>query len=185
MNLINIFKTDVGRVVLNENVKQLEKYALKLKQIEGRIKSNQGGFQSQDLPVVKETESLVMKITKAVNEYKDLFCIKRQLNLSNMWININSYKDGNILHNHPDSFISGVFYIKAFKNCGNIQFKQSSNIEYHIPENEIESHNPYNSCWWTLPVVTNTLFIFPSWLEHQVQPNLSKKDRISLSFNYT
>ena len=29
----------------------------------------------------------------------------------------------------------------------------------------------------------NVLLLFPSWLKHYVNPNLSNEDRISLSFN--
>ena len=43
--------------------------------------------------------------------------------------------------------------------------------------------NPLNSCVWEIEPVENRLLIFPSWLEHQVLPNITQKDRISLSFN--
>ena len=35
----------------------------------------------------------------------------------------------------------------------------------------------------TIEPLKNTLLLFPSWLKHRVEPNLSKKNRICISFN--
>ena len=44
--------------------------------------------------------------------------------------------------------------------------------------------NPYNSATWKIPPTNNTLLLFPSWLNHTVDPNMNKKEkRISISFN--
>jgi hypothetical protein len=32
--------------------------------------------------------------------------------------------------------------------------------------------------------MSNALYVFPGWLKHSVQPNLTKEDRLSVSFNY-
>ena len=37
---------------------------------------------------------------------------------------------------------------------------------------------------WSFPVKSNELFLFPSWMEHQVDANeKATKNRISLAFN--
>ena len=41
----------------------------------------------------------------------------------------------------------------------------------------------YNSASWFVPPEENMLYIFPAWLYHKVEPNLSKQPRISFSFN--
>jgi len=101
-----------------------------------------------------------------------------------MWININSYRDSNIIHTHPGCLISGVYYIKTSKKCGEIKFKRSFYIDYHLTQGSVKEFNSLNASYWTLPAIENTLYLFPSWIEHLVTPNYSKKDRISLSFNY-
>ena len=186
MKLINIFTTGIGVTTFNEDLKKLEKYSYKLKKkSKGRVASNQGGWQSastQEIP--KETTALILKINEAVQQYSELFKFKRRLKFSNMWININSYKDSNIPHTHPDCLISGVYYIKTSKKCGDIKFKKSSCIGYHLGSETVKEWNSLNTVSWFLPAIENTLYLFPAWVEHLVTPNYSKEDRISLSFNY-
>ena len=43
--------------------------------------------------------------------------------------------------------------------------------------------NRANSEVWSLDSSEDTLLIFPSWLDHYVEPNESDEDRISISFN--
>ena len=55
--------------------------------------------------------------------------------------------------------------------------------------NQINSYNEYfknqinlHHCYW-FPPVEGRVLIFPSHLEHEVEINKSKEDRISVSFN--
>ena len=185
MDLINIFRTDIGRIVLNQDLKKLEKYSYRLKNKQkSRSLSNQGGWQSKELPLTKETSPLILNIDKAVQEYGKLLTFKKRLEFSNMWININSHKDSNSVHTHPNCFISGVYYIKTAKKCGDIKFKRSSYIDYHVTGDSVKEYNSLNASYWSFPAIENMLYLFPSWVEHLVTPNYSKEDRISLSFNY-
>jgi|TARA_E500000318_G_scaffold9162_1_gene8484 uncharacterized protein (TIGR02466 family) len=186
MKVMDVFTIGVGSSSFNENLKELQKYSYKLKKkSKGRIVSNQGGWQSVDITEIsKETTSLMLKINEAVQEYSELFKFKKRVQLSNMWININSYRDSNIIHTHPGCLISGVYYIKTSKKCGEIKFKRSFYIDYHLTQGSVKEFNSLNASYWTLPAIENTLYLFPSWIEHLVTPNYSKKDRISLSFNY-
>ena len=44
---------------------------------------------------------------------------------------------------------------------------------------------PYDYPIITIPPKENMLIVFPSWVPHAVETNLSKEDRISLSFNFS
>ena len=188
MKLINIFTTGIGVTTFNEDLKKLEKYSYKLKKkSKSRLLSNQGGWQSSSMgtkEIPKETIPLILKIEEAVQEYSELFKLKKRVKFSNMWININSYKDSNLIHTHPGCLISGVYYIKTPKNCGDIKFKQSSRIDDYLHYESVTERNSLNTTFWSLPAIENTIYLFPSWLEHLVTLNYSKEDRISLSFNY-
>ena len=49
---------------------------------------------------------------------------------------------------------------------------------------ESKEFNIWNSTTWWFPSVTNELVLFPSWLNHKVEPNeRATTDRISISFN--
>ena len=186
MIIRDIFKTGVAEIKLNLDLNKLKKFCLDYqKNNQGRNRSNPTGYQSHDVLNFKETKELVNEIKK----YSGLFLKDNLLNISNhklnhMWFNINYYKDFNTAHCHSYNKVSGVFYVSTPKNCGNIIFKNPAPIENFLPLNDLtEDYNNYNSTSWYLPALENYLYIFPSWLYHHVEPNLSKQPRISFSFN--
>jgi uncharacterized protein (TIGR02466 family) len=42
-----------------------------------------------------------------------------------------------------------------------------------------------NRIWVTVPAEQGKLVMFESWLRHEVAPNLTEAERISISFNYS
>ena len=50
-----------------------------------------------------------------------------------MWCNINYYKDYNLQHEHFDAYnkLSGVYYVKAPKDCGKLQLYHPSRLVEH------------------------------------------------------
>jgi len=89
-------------------------------------------------------------------------------------------------HVHPNSILSGVFYLKSLEE-DKILFHNNDprNTYFDIPI--YKEYNHYNSTTWWLPVCENDLFIFRSDLMHSVpQNNIDNYDnnyRFSLSFN--
>ena len=152
----------------------------------GRRLSNFGGYQSDDIQqgVNSQVDKLVSHLNQEVKTLVTQVSLP-QLELKNIWLNINPPGSYNELHTHADSVLSGVYYIDADSNLnqGNIQFERSDNAEYHLPQH-IEKINYFNSTRATYAAKTGALYIFPSWLKHSVQGNQSNKDRISMSFNF-
>lgn len=152
----------------------------------GRRVSNFGGYQSDDIQqgVNPQVDKLVSHLNQEVKTLVTQVSLP-QLELKNIWLNINPPGSYNELHTHADSVLSGVYYIDADSNLnqGNIQFERSDNAEYHLPQH-IEKINYFNSTRATYAAKTGALYIFPSWLKHSVQGNQSNKDRISMSFNF-
>jgi len=186
MIIRDLFKTVVLEVKLDLNLKNLKNFCLNYKkENKTRRRSNPTGYQSHDVLKFIETKELQKKIIHYSNIYlKDILQVKKEPNLNHMWFNMNFFKDYNRHHCHPENKISGVFYVSTPKNCGNIIFINSSPIEHFLPLKEINGNfNNFNSTHWFLPPLENYLYIFPSWLYHHVEPNLSKKPRITFSFN--
>lgn len=156
----------------------------KQKENQGRAISNFGGYQSQD---IKSGEChAIDRLVKLLNDEMNTCANQvgmKNLEIQNLWININPPGSYNHLHNHVGSVLSGVYYVEAGENQGNIQFERNDGAEYHIPE-DIAQTTYYTSTRATYAGKTNALYIFPSWLKHSVQGNFSKTDRISVSFNY-
>ena len=105
-----------------------------------------------------------------------------ELQIQNIWININSPGAYNHLHNHAGSILSGVYYVNSTPEQGNIFFERSDNAEYFLPP--VEKPNYFTSTATTYKATTGALYVFPGWMKHSVQPNTTDKDRISVSFNY-
>ena len=185
MEIIEIFKDVVFKTNLDENLDELIKFSEKLEKQEGRVLSNVGGFQSKNLnlnePVIN---NLIEKILLNGNNFlKKYFNLNKNLILNNIWLNINYYKDFNNVHTHPFSIVSGVFYIKTNEKSGNLIFHRDSQISHFINNKLFNEFNNYNSEIWWVPAIEKTLYLFPSWLKHSVEPNLSQEKRISISFN--
>tara|TARA_Y100001973_G_C5164000_1_gene315065 strand:+ start:727 stop:1281 length:555 start_codon:yes stop_codon:yes gene_type:complete len=180
---INLFKIPIEGYQLKQNLSFLKQKSIEIENQSTTVsKSNLGGFNSGNID-----PTIFAELTKDILHYGNIFFkkfnFKKELLLDNIWININRYKDSNLSHTHPFSKISGVFYIHAPKNSGDLIFKNPYTISNYLLNNEIHSHNEYNSQEWNIPPKENVLLLFPSWIEHRVGINLSNEERISISFN--
>jgi uncharacterized protein (TIGR02466 family) len=187
LELFELFKTPLVKTTLQENLNELLLFSEKVfKEQQNSIKSNVGGFHSDNLDINSNSflYLLVKNITKNVNIFsKECLNFNKELSITNIWLNINNYKDHNSLHSHPFSKISGVFYLKAPKDCGDIVFINSSEIENFF-DTPFDKYNFYNSMHASFLAEPNVLYLFPSWVKHYVKPNLSNEKRISFSFNF-
>lgn len=183
-----LFKVPIYKTKLKLDNKKIIKYCLELsKKNKGRIISNVGGWQSNDL---KSSDSILnnlfLDIKKHGNEFAKFIKLPFPLYENALWININGYKDFNIPHFHGNCLLSGVYYLQTPKDCGNILFENPANdlMQVNWLNENLKEKNNYTSEKWWLPSEESLLYIFPSWLKHSVEPNLNKKDkRISISFN--
>lgn len=144
-------------------------------QVPSVTKSNQGGWQSSDtlneVSVFREFLNVLnANCNQALQEFKPTL---HKLQVTEMWANVNG--TGSYNHHHTHSgVISGVFYLKVPENSGNLVLVNPSvRSDGHFIRVPNYSVNPQ-------PLAC---IMFPSWLEHYVEPNQSDEDRISISFN--
>jgi len=185
-----IFSVPLYSEQLNLNTDTISQYCLEMKKgISSSTISNIGGWQSPPLKGEhKPLDTLLISILNTAKCYQDTFQYKHLLKINTMWVNINGYKDYNLEHHHTNTVIAGVYYVKAYKNSGDLVFSNPATIamEYDWPGNNLKEFNKYNSATWIIPPIENRLLLFPAWLRHSVRPNLNKKqERISISFNLT
>ena len=103
--------------------------------------------------------------------------------ITQSWLNVTKPGGYHHEHFHPNSIISGVFYISTEED-DKITFTDPNAKLKELIKFEPKEFNIWNSGSWFFPSVTNELMLFPSWLEHKVDVNgNATKDRISLSFN--
>ena len=186
--IVETFKSIVYRNKIDINNKKLLKYILNIKNKEkGRNISNKGGWQSNDLDL-NETiiDNLIKKFYPSILEFIQKLEFKfDKILVKNLWINVNGFKAFNITHTHPGCFISGVYYVEVPKNSGNIVFHHPAEDMMSVDwdSNKQIKYNSYNSITSWFKPDSSHLYLFPAWLRHHVEPNLSNKDRISISFN--
>ena len=184
----DIFKVPIYEVQLDLDIKKLQSFCNEYQHKDtGRVSSNVGGYQSNDLPLNDVSlHPLIQEIKKHSSKFAKEFLINNEQVLSNMWMNSNLYKDTNRPHSHPGADISGAYYVKTPDECGGIVFENPMKDVFSYYFKYLENPNEYNSTFMCKPVAENTLYLFPGWLNHFVDPNLNKtEERISISFNTT
>jgi|TARA_E500000178_G_scaffold308956_1_gene322946 uncharacterized protein (TIGR02466 family) len=186
-NIAEIFRYDLYDVRLNFDLNRLQKFCFELQHNDqGRKKSNVGGWQSNDLhdefEIIKNLREI---ITQHLNTFARYYKINKNLKLSNLWININEYKDSNMIHSHPNSVFSGVYYIKTPKDSGNLTFHNPyEDFTSAIYNDNVSGYDTKNSSIYYFEPQENMLLFFPSYMKHSVSPCMNKTEkRISISFN--
>tara|TARA_R100001244_G_scaffold98606_1_gene73617 strand:+ start:614 stop:1201 length:588 start_codon:yes stop_codon:yes gene_type:complete len=191
MSIKNLFTVPIYETKLDLDTDKLRLFCIEHKiQNEGVMKSNVGGYQSNRIDVDFDEclRPLFEEVVNHATKFANIFLAndgKQKMNYA--WYNINYYKDNNKSHTHPVFCdIASVYYVKTPENCGVIQFENPAKRELEFTSRGIipESWNAYNSRTWWLPVSENTLYLFPCWLSHYVEPNNNKdEERISFSLN--
>jgi len=152
------------------------------------LKDNLYNLRSQESYVL-ESETM-SKLKKCILEYLQQFFadIYKPANgieiyLTQSWINVSDIGSQHHPHSHPNSFISGTFYIEADREIDTITFYKEDFSTFKLIPQE---YNIFNSSSWHFNVGTNDIVLFPSNLKHSVdtvkQSNI-RKQRVSLSFN--
>ena len=106
----------------------------------------------------------------------------QEVTLSNMWAIINKKGAMNQKHHHSNSDLSAAYYITAKEGCGDIIFydPRPGKVYKHPLSNKPNLLNANNNGVKPEP---GMLVLFPSYLEHSVNPNTSDDERIVISFN--
>ena len=184
----DIFPTPLYQVDLDCNILEMQEYCLDMMNTQdGRNVSNSGGWQSNDL---KGVHMVLNELFEDIEHHGNIFAkecsFKKPVKIVNIWININGYKDYNLAHLHSHTMLSGVFYVKCPPNCGNIVFNHPTEKthQYDWRGSNFETLNKYSYGIINGQSIENRLYMFPSWLEHYVTPNMNKNEkRISIAFN--
>lgn len=137
----------------------------------------------RDMLDAKELKNIKTFVDKSIQHYfQNIYAPKQntKLRITQSWCNYTEPGQHHHRHAHPNSFISGVLYIQANPDIDRINFYRSGWQQLRTPPGEF---NPYNSDSWWMEAGAGTLFLFPSSLEHMVEPVQGDQTRISLSFN--
>jgi len=117
-------------------------------------------------------ENYKQEILKPVNNF--------DISITQSWINF--YDENNYIHthDHPNSFLSGIFYIES-NNCPT-EFDIKNRI-FNLDIGPVKEYNIFNCNSWQICPENFKLVLFPSTVLHKTKINSKNKQRITLSFN--
>ena len=188
-NIINLFPVSIHQFDVNRFDKVKDElidyvYDLQKQNPIGRNISNRGGWQSDTFNLNNKNDLMESFLIKCIDQFPT---IKNSVSISgHAWININKPGNYNVKHDHPMCDLSGVVWLKAPENSGNIVFENPVGHQvYNLIESytqEFKKSNNYFHTYYFKPI-EGRMIIFPSYLLHDVSENNSNEDRISVSFN--
>ena len=152
----------------------------------GEKKTNAGGWHSTtDMNKKEEYDPLTKELFAMQDEIYQKENLSLKPVLGNMWANVNYPGCFNRPHIHPNSLFSGVYWVKAPKNSGNLMlYDPRPGVQMAMPNRKEGKLPP--ELWREVHYepVAGRCIMFPSWLWHEVKPNESNDIRISVSFNF-
>jgi len=173
-----IYISNLSREISNKELLFIEKIKSKCNKNEGNITSI-NNYILNEKPFVNIKKELDLR----VQDYFDKV-ISSSNNITpyitQSWLNYTETNQYHHKHQHPNSLVSGVFYINSDENLDKIKFFKN---EYQTIKPEIKEWNMWNSESWWFPVKTGDIILFPSSLTHMVETKEGDNTRISLAFN--
>jgi uncharacterized protein (TIGR02466 family) len=140
-------------------------------------KSNRGGWQSDLYKPEGEFKPLVKEIKEFCShlplDIKEIF-------IPQLWVNVNKRGDWNTIHQHGAYHLAGTYYVKVPKDSGRICFRDPRPsaignvfVNSRFDKGEFKNVN----------IMEGLLMIWPSYLDHFVEPSQTDEERISISFD--
>lgn len=100
-----------------------------------------------------------------------------------LFVNINPKFCSHNDHMHPNTHMSGVFYVKSEIGSPPLSIKDPRPARWMLPP-EADTTRLENTFNAIVKAEAGKLLLFPAWLEHGVPQNRSDNERISMSFNF-
>lgn len=182
MQINNLFPTPIGFFDLSRKLTENElNHIFNLEQ-----RANMGNTSSNDNYIFDDPKLKNLKefALESVNHYfREIYQPNTDVSLriTQSWANYTRLGQFHHKHAHPNSIVSGVFYVQTNPGLDRIYFYRSG---YQQIKFVTENFNPYNSESWWFDAVECRLILFPSHLEHMVQSVTDNTvTRISVSFN--
>jgi uncharacterized protein (TIGR02466 family) len=189
-----MFPTPLFRCSIQEHQElnlELTKYIYELRENdkEGLDKSNSGGgwhspyFEISKSEVLKKFVSKIFPfIHEITTKQYGWNCTPDKIRITTMWSIVNQKNSYNVRHFHPNCHLSAAYYVKAKEKCGNIMFYDPIDQKVMQAPNKNVLNDLSSESIFAVPE-EGDLLIFPSYLHHSVEENLSEDERIVISFN--
>lgn len=175
---VPVFRADIGHAITEEQIQFIKNL---------KMANNQVNLISDNLYLFDEPE--MKSIKDAIQEVLDLYArevmgIPQKLYVTQSWSLLNHPDVGMHGHSHSNSIISGSLYFCDLPHPSSKmvfdRHKTYQQLEL-IPDED--KKNIYNAPLNVITPQKNEVLLFPSGLQHFVEPNKSSLPRYSIAFN--
>jgi uncharacterized protein (TIGR02466 family) len=112
------------------------------------------------------------------------FDLGRRLRLDSLWVNLLKPGGAHSAHIHPHSVVSGTFYVVVPDGSGALKLEDPRlAMMMAAPPRRADAPEDLRSFVYAEPAA-GRLFLWESWLRHEVVAGRGTGERISISFNY-
>ena len=148
-----------------------------------QLASGQGWQSDQTLHELEEFRDLISCVDKAAKSVLRFLRIGYDaVEITGCWATVLGKGAAHRAHGHPNNFLSGVYYVRTHAGADTISFHDPRNQTGIIKPPVVELTGE-NTDLVVVSVKNGTLLIFPSYLQHSVDTNMSEEERMSISFN--
>ncbi|MFN4096093.1 MAG: TIGR02466 family protein [Sphingomonas sp.] len=129
---------------------------------------------------------LVRHLNRHVARFADACALdlSRKLKLDSLWVNILKSGGTHSGHIHPHSVVSGTIYIEVPPGAGSLKLEDPRlPMLMAAPPRRADAPEELQTFVYADPS-PGSIFLWESWLRHEVTPHAGKGERISISFNY-
>ncbi len=109
----------------------------------------------------------------------------RSLKLDSLWVNVLRRGGFHSGHIHPSSVISGTVYLSTPPGSGELKLEDPRLPQFMAAPSLGADTPEHRRRFVYLRPREGMLYLWESWLRHEVTANMAKTARVSMSFNYS
>jgi len=144
------------------------------------LEPHQGWQSEQALHLRDEFQELISCVNNATKSILRFLRMRQEaLEITGCWATVLAKGALHKAHSHPNNFLSGVYYVRVQPGADTINFHDPRRQTYVIRPPVVEL-TAENTDQVVVRVTNGTLLMFPSYLEHSVDGNMSEEERISI-----
>lgn len=166
---LSTYRKEILKIVSNKSVRTNKNFV-----------DTTHGFLENDLKHNEIFNNLVKDLTYHCNNYLTILGYSPKAKIINMWANLSKKGDYLFPHNHPNSLISGAFYVSATNDNDLIEFFDNINNMTTKVSKETNNIFSYQTC--VHQCIPGKLIMFKSDFLHGC-PALQGDEKIVISFN--
>ena len=100
----------------------------------------------------------------------------QRLLMTDCWVNVMPKGCAHSFHLHPQSVVSGTYYVRTPRGCPGLKFEDPRLSKFMAA--------PWREAHISYPARAGEVILFESWLRHEVPASQAGEERVSISFNY-